>query len=43
MDDAGFGSCTNTHACAAVCPKGIDVRTISDLNREYLRASLSKE
>ncbi len=42
-DDAGFGSCTNTGACEAECPKEISVSHIARLNREYLRASLISE
>ena len=42
-DEAGFGSCTNTGACEAECPKGISISHIARLNREYLRASLSQE
>jgi succinate dehydrogenase / fumarate reductase iron-sulfur subunit len=41
MDEEGFGSCTNTYACEAECPKGISVTNIARLNREYLKASLS--
>lgn len=41
MDKEGFGSCTNTYACEAECPKGISVLNIARLNREYLSASLS--
>ncbi len=41
MDKEGFGSCTNTYACEAECPKGISVVNIARLNREYLGASLS--
>ncbi len=41
MDKEGFGSCTNTYACEAECPKGISVSHIAFLNREYLKASLS--
>ena len=36
MDAEGFGSCSNTGTCAAVCPKEISVQTIAHLNREYL-------
>jgi succinate dehydrogenase / fumarate reductase iron-sulfur subunit len=39
MDDEGFGSCTNTYECEAVCPKQISVGFIARLNREYMRAS----
>jgi len=43
MDKEGFGSCTNTYACEAECPKGISVSNIARLNREYLKAGLSTE
>ena len=42
MDDAGFGNCTNQYECEAVCPKEISARFIAQLNREYIRASLTK-
>jgi succinate dehydrogenase / fumarate reductase iron-sulfur subunit len=38
MDKEGFGSCTNTEACEAECPKGISVQNIRMLNSEYLSA-----
>lgn len=41
MDKEGFGSCTNTYACEAECPKEISVLNIARLNKEYLNASLS--
>jgi succinate dehydrogenase / fumarate reductase iron-sulfur subunit len=40
MDKEGFGACTNTGACEAVCPKGIDLGNIARMNSEYLTASL---
>ena len=40
MDVEGFGSCTNTGACEAECPKGISLENIARMNREYLGASL---
>jgi succinate dehydrogenase / fumarate reductase iron-sulfur subunit len=40
MDAEGFGTCTNTGACAAECPKEISLENIARLNREYLGASL---
>lgn len=43
MDKEGFGSCTFTEACEAVCPKEISVTNISRLNKEYMRAGLSSE
>ncbi len=42
MDAEGFGSCTNTGACSAECPKEISLENIARLNREFLGASLSK-
>lgn len=41
MDDEGFGNCTNQYECEAVCPKGISVKFIAKMNREYVRASLA--
>ncbi|OLT25567.1 succinate dehydrogenase [Nocardiopsis sp. CNR-923] len=40
-DEEDFGGCTNIGECAAVCPKGIPLDTISQLNRDLL-GSLSK-
>jgi succinate dehydrogenase / fumarate reductase iron-sulfur subunit len=42
MDKEGFGSCTNTGACEAECPKEISITNIARLNKEYLMASLAK-
>ncbi len=39
MEEEGFGSCTNTGACEAECPKGISLSNIARLNREYISAS----
>ncbi len=41
MDKEGFGACTNTGACEAVCPKEISINNIARLNGEYLTAGLS--
>lgn len=43
MDKEGFGSCTNTGACEATCPKEISISNIARLNQEYLVASLVSE
>jgi len=43
MDKEGFGSCTFTQACEAVCPKDISVTNISRLNAEYVAAGLSAD
>ena len=42
MDKEGFGNCTNAKECEAVCPKGISIRNIARLNREYMVASLTE-
>ncbi|MDA0712787.1 MAG: succinate dehydrogenase/fumarate reductase iron-sulfur subunit [bacterium] len=39
MDAEGFGSCTNTLECEAVCPKQISTGVIATLNREFLLAN----
>jgi len=41
MDKEGFGACTNTGACEAVCPKEISITNIARLNQEYLSAGLT--
>ncbi len=38
-DLEGFGNCTNTGACEAECPKGISLKFIAKLNREFLKAT----
>ena len=38
MDELGFGNCTNTRACEAVCPKNETIANIARLNREFLKA-----
>jgi succinate dehydrogenase / fumarate reductase iron-sulfur subunit len=43
MDKEGFGSCTFTEACEAVCPKEISITNISRLNSEYAAAMLSQD
>ncbi|MCS6984139.1 MAG: succinate dehydrogenase/fumarate reductase iron-sulfur subunit [Leptospiraceae bacterium] len=43
MDKEGFGACSNTGACEAECPKGISLRHIARMNREYLRATFIAE
>jgi succinate dehydrogenase / fumarate reductase iron-sulfur subunit len=42
MDAEGFGNCTNTYECEAVCPAEISVGFIARLNREYARANLRR-
>jgi succinate dehydrogenase / fumarate reductase iron-sulfur subunit len=43
MDKEGFGSCTFTGACEAVCPKEIAITNISRMHKEYLTAGLSAD
>jgi len=38
MDTAGFGGCSNEGECEAVCPKGISLKNIATMNREYRKA-----
>ena len=40
MDEEGFGNCTNTYECEAVCPAEVSASFIAKLNREYAIASL---
>jgi succinate dehydrogenase / fumarate reductase iron-sulfur subunit len=40
MDAEGFGNCTNTYECEAVCPAEISASWIAKMNREYAIASL---
>ena len=41
MDKEGFGSCTNTGASEATCPKEISITNIARLNSEYIAASFA--
>jgi succinate dehydrogenase / fumarate reductase, iron-sulfur subunit len=40
MDELGFGSCTNTYACEAECPKQISVKNIARMNRDFFMANV---
>jgi succinate dehydrogenase / fumarate reductase iron-sulfur subunit len=40
MDQEGFGACTVTGSCEAVCPKEISLSFIARLNRDYGLAAL---
>jgi succinate dehydrogenase / fumarate reductase, iron-sulfur subunit len=42
MDTEGFGNCTVTGSCEAVCPKEISLDFIALMNREYFKALLKK-
>ena len=43
MDKEGFGSCTNTYDCEAVCPEQISVNHITLMNQDYIKALLRGE
>ena len=43
MDFEGFGSCTNTGECEAVCPKEIEMTNISRMNKDYVKSWFLKE
>lgn len=43
MDVEGFGACTSTGVCSASCPKEISLTNIAKMNREFLRASITKK
>ncbi|PCJ54431.1 MAG: succinate dehydrogenase [Planctomycetota bacterium] len=40
MDAEGFGACSNHYECEAVCPKDIPVNFISEMNKDFMKASL---
>ena len=42
MDAEGFGNCTNTYECEAVCPAEISASFIAKLNREHARAAIQR-
>lgn len=41
MEKEGFGGCSNEYQCEAACPKGISVKYIARLNKDYLASSVS--
>lgn len=43
MDDEGFGGCTNIGECSTSCPKEISMDFIAMLNRELVKASITKK
>lgn len=42
MEKEGFGACTNMYECEAACPKGVSVRFIALMNRDYVGAKFCK-
>jgi len=43
MDKEGFGNCTVTGSCEAVCPKEISLDFIAKMNRDYAVALVKGE
>ncbi|KWW31199.1 MAG: succinate dehydrogenase iron-sulfur subunit [bacterium P3] len=43
MDELGFGSCTNTFACEAECPKQIKRQHIARLNRQWIGQAFGRD
>jgi succinate dehydrogenase / fumarate reductase iron-sulfur subunit len=43
MDKEGFGACTNTGDCEAVCPKEIKMNNISFMNKSFIKSFFSKD
>ena len=43
MDAEGFGNCTVTGSCEAVCPKQISLDFIARMNRDYLKAMVRQQ
>lgn len=42
-DKEGFGACTNTGDCEAVCPKEIKMNHISFMNKSFIKAMFTKD
>ena len=42
MEDEAFGSCTLYGECQEACPKAISIEAITRMNRDYIRASVTK-
>jgi succinate dehydrogenase / fumarate reductase iron-sulfur subunit len=40
-DEEGFGGCTNHGERQEACPKGISIKYIGQLNREFIRATVA--
>jgi succinate dehydrogenase / fumarate reductase iron-sulfur subunit len=38
MTDEGFGYCTNTGECEAICPKGVKIEYIARMHRDFTKA-----
>ena len=43
MDREGFGACSHTGQCEAVCPKEISLKTIAQMNKNFTKYTLLSE
>lgn len=43
QDAEGFGNCSNIGECAAVCPKGIPLESIAQLNRDLIKSMFTRD
>ena len=43
MDEEGFGNCSNTYECVAVCPADIPGSVMAKMYREYAIATLREK
>lgn len=43
MDEEGFGACTNYAECQDACPKGVSIKFIGRMNRDFAKAMLCSE
>ncbi len=43
MDEEGFGACSLTKDCEAVCPKDIKITNISFMNKSFIKSFFTKE
>ena len=42
MDKEGFGACSHTGRCEAVCPKKISLKNLAKMHKNFLKSSLIK-
>ena len=42
MDNEMFGSCTNHGECQEACPKGISIKYITKMNRDFIMGNFRK-
>ena len=40
VDELSFGNCSSEDVCAVASPKGMDIKTISRLNSEFIKTTI---